>query len=600
MKLKNFLIILLILANLQLVAQKLPVVIPESVNLNTVHLMNLDRVIDEAILKEEIPGAVVAIVKDNKIGYLKAFGYRQTYPEKRPMEVNTIFDLASCTKPLATAISIFILLDRGYLSLQDPVSLYLPEFRNWVEGEENVSIRISDLLTHTSGLPAYAPVGLLKSNATKLLPEVLKDYILNCNLLYKPRTDMRYSCLNYITLQYIIEKITNQSLDLFAKENIYQPLGLKDTGFIPHKNLLDRIAPTELINDSVLLQGVVHDPLARELNHGISGNAGLFSTAEDVAVLANLFLNEGVSNGVRILSPASVEKMITLPSSYDSFGRGLGWDISSAYSNNQGDLFNEDTFGHTGYTGTSIVIDKENNLSLIILTNSVHPYDNGKVARLRKLIANIVAASVGTANNVGYLNHYQERIKEFSDEKPISHKDIVLLGDSQTENGKDWAARLKNRHVRNRGVIGDNTEGVLNRIEEIVQGKPRKVILTIGVNDISQGLNVNTLIDNVAQILNEIQKGSPATKLYIQSILPINEIKCKYRLLKGKSDVLALYNKKLEELAAQMDIGFINSYSLFLEEESIDQLNPILTNDGLHVNESGYKIWSNFLKRYID
>lgn len=599
MRLRGLVITILTLASLQLVAQKLPVVIPESVNLNTVHLTNIDRVVNQAVELSEIPGAVVAIVKDNKIGYLKAFGHKQTFPTKSPMDIKTIFDLASCTKPLATAISIFILVDRGYISLQDPVSYYLPDFRDWKDGNRTTTIRIKDLLAHTSGLPAYAPVSTLKRDTSLSSPDVLKKYIESCNLIYEPGADMRYSCLNYITLQYIITQVTGQSIAQFALENIYNPLQLKDTGFKPDISLIDRIAPTEYINDSTLLKGVVHDPMARELNYGISGNAGLFSTAEDVAVLANLFLNEGASQGTRILSPASIKRMSNLPDDFNSFGRSLGWDVSSPYANNQGDLFNKTTFGHTGYTGTSIIIDKEQNLALIILTNSVHPYDQGKVVRLRKLIANIVSASIGTANNKGYLDHYKQRMDLFKQEKSINNKSIVMLGDSQTENGGNWANRLKNKHVINRGIIGDNTEGVLNRLAEITIGKPKKILLTIGINDLSQGLNTASLIENVELILTRIQQDSPNTKILLQSVLPINDKKCKYRLLKDKTPVIQNYNLKLKELAIQKGIVFIDSYNLFLEDGSNNQLNPTITSDGLHINEYGYKIWSNYLEPYI-
>lgn len=598
MKLPRIILTVLLMGSMQLVAQELPVVIPEAVNLNTVQLLHIDRVVNEAIEKEEIPGAVVAIVRDNQIGYLKAFGYKQTYPYKENMSINTIFDLASCTKPLATAISTFILVERGYLSLQDPISIYLPEFGSWKDEDEEVLITINDLLAHTSGLPAYAPVSKLKENPLLPLPEVLKEYIAHCDLTYKPRSDMKYSCLNYITLQHIIETISGQTLSQFTKDNIYQPLKLKDTGFLPNDNLLARIAPTQVINDSILLQGVVHDPLARELNFGNSGNAGLFSSAKDVAVLVNLFLNEGRSIETRILSPASIQKMSSLPFSFESFGRGLGWDISSPFANNQGDLLNGDTFGHTGYTGTSIVIDPKSKLGLIILTNSVHPYDQGKVVRLRRIIANIVAASIDTANNQGYLEHYSKRMKEFNVNDKITSKSIVMLGDSQTENGGDWGKLLGKKNVINRGIIGDNTNGVINRLDEIIEGAPKQVVLTIGINDISQGLNNESLIENVNQIIERIQKESPKTTIHLQSVLPINEKKSWYRLMRGKKDIIIEYNTMLEELALSKGITFINSYPIFTTE-SDNQLREELTNDGLHLNQYGYKLWSNFLKEYI-
>ncbi len=600
MKLPRIFLTTILLGSMKLVAQELPVVIPEDINLNTVQLTHIDRVLNQAIENNEIPGAVIAIVRENKIGYLKAFGNKQTYPNTQPMSINTIFDLASCTKPLATAISTFILVERGELSLQDPVSRYLPNFRAWIDKSGTTELTIKDLLSHTSGLPAYAPVSKLKdSSNTTTNQEALRMFIEQCPLEYAPRQSMRYSCLNYITLQYIIEQISGQTLSKFTEENIYKPLKLADTGFKPDTRLLDRIAPTEFINNSKLLKGEVHDPMARELNYGNSGNAGLFSTAKDVAVLANLFLNNGESQGTRILSPASIARMTSLPYEFDTFGRGYGWDISSPYSNNQGDLLPQNTFGHTGYTGTSIVIDPVHNLALIVLTNAVHPHDNGKVVRLRKLVANIVAASIDTATNVGHKKHYEMRINQFAQEKAIHHKSIVMLGDSQTENGGDWAKRLGNKHVINRGIIGDNTQGVLNRLEPIINGKPHTILLTIGVNDISQGLNNESLIENVDKIISRIQEGSPSTRILLQSILPINQEKSWYRLLRGKENSIEAYNLSLSELAIKKKIQFIDSFAIFTEEGS-NQLNKELTNDGLHVNEYGYKIWSNFIKSYIN
>lgn len=597
MKLRSlFIVTLVFLLTQQLAAQKLPVVIPESVGLNTVHLMNIDRVVHQAIEKQEIPGAVIAIVREGKIGYLKAFGNKQIYPTSHPMDVRTVFDLASCTKPLATAISTFLLLEQGKIRLIDPVSYYLPHFKGYESDSLKQSIQIIDLLTHTSGLPPYAPVSTLAQEEGDS-KEVLKAYISNCKRNTPPKTAMQYSCLNYITLQYIIEEVSGVSLQEFTQKNIYAPLKLTHTTFVPNEDLKAASAPTEVQPDGTLLQGVVHDPLARIMNKGISGNAGLFSTAEEVAVLASLFLNQGKANGVQLLSPASIQKMSELPIGLESFGRTPGWDKSSPYASNKGDLF-PTAFGHTGYTGTSVVIDPETHTALIVLTNSVHPYDKGKTVRLRSLLANIVASSIGTVNIDNYLSHYAERVEQFQSEKKIGKKDIVLLGNSLTENGGDWGKRFNRKHVRNRGIIGDNTEGVLNRLQEITQGEPKQLILTIGINDLSQGLNLYTLLENTEKIITTVQKESPNTKISLQSLLPINEEKCWYRLMKGKTKTIIAYNAMLRELAEKHQLTFIPAYSLFLEEGT-DQLKGSLTRDGLHLNEEGYQIWSEFLKPYL-
>lgn len=597
MKKYAYLSVLLLVFTQQLLAQKLAVVIPESVDLNTVHLLNIDKVVNRAIANKELPGAVIAIVREGKIGYLKAFGNKQTYPTSEPMDIHTIFDMASCTKPLATAISTFILVEQGELRLSDPVELFLPNFEPYESDSISQSIRIIDLLTHTSGLPAYAPVSTLMQEKGDP-KEILKDYISHCERNNPPRSTMNYSCLNYISLQYIIEQVSGMSLHEFTQKNIYQPLELTHTTFVPNQALKKECAPTEVQTDGTVLQGEVHDPLARIMNAGISGNAGLFSTAEEVAVLSSLFLNNGSVNGKTILSPASIQKMLHLPLGLEEFGRTPAWDLSSPYASQNGDLFGPQTVGHTGYTGTSISIDPETNTALIILTNSVHPYDKGRVIRLRALLANIVASSIGTVDIDNYLNHYAERIQEFESEKPIGKKDIVFLGNSLTENGGDWAKRLGIKHVRNRGIIGDNTEGVWKRLESITKGTPKQILITIGINDISQGLNLYTLLENTERIIQKIQKDSPQTLISIQSLLPINEDKLWYRLMKGKSKIIEEYNVLLQNLASRYQLAFINSYPIFLEEGS-NQLKAHLTGDGLHINDEGYQLWSQFLKPYL-
>ncbi len=597
MKKYAYLSVLLLVFTQQLLAQKLAVVIPESVDLNTVHLLNIDKVVNRAIANKELPGAVIAIVREGKIGYLKAFGNKQTYPTSEPMDIHTIFDMASCTKPLATAISTFILVEQGELRLSDPVELFLPNFEPYESDSISQSIRIIDLLTHTSGLPAYAPVSTLMQEKGDP-KEILKDYISHCERNNPPRSTMNYSCLNYISLQYIIEQVSGMSLHEFTQKNIYQPLELTHTTFVPNQALKKECAPTEVQTDGTVLQGEVHDPLARIMNAGISGNAGLFSTAEEVAVLSSLFLNNGSVNGKTILSPASIQKMLHLPLGLEEFGRTPAWDLSSPYASQNGDLFGPQTVGHTGYTGTSISIDPETNTALIILTNSVHPYDKGRVIRLRALLANIVASSIGTVDIDNYLNHYAERIQEFESEKPIGKKDIVFLGNSLTENGGDWAKRLGIKHVRNRGIIGDNTEGVWKRLESITKGTPKQILITIGINDISQGLNLYTLLENTERIIQKIQKDSPRTLISSQGLLPINEDKLWYRLMKGKSKIIEEYNVLLQNLASRYQLAFINSYPIFLEEGS-NQLKAHLTGDGLHINDEGYQLWSQFLKPYL-
>ena len=385
-------VILLILLAAILNAQSLKVVSPSAENMDIHRLQLADQIIEKAIADSIIPGAVLLVARNNKIVYRKAYGYRELVPVKRKMEINTIFDMASVTKPVATATSAMILLERGQLRLKDRVSDFLPQFKH--KNRFGKPIRIIHLLTHTSGLPPYAPVSELKEKYGSPNPDSLIAYIGRLPLEHEPGTYFKYSCLNFITLQNIIQTITGQTLKAFSEQNIFKPLGMHDTFFLPPKNKIKRCAATEMQPDGTVLLGVVHDPLARVMNGGISGNAGLFSTADDLAIFSAMMLNDGTWHGKRIMSKRTVEKMISIPKGFEPFGRALGWDVSSDYNSNIGDLFSNRAYGHTGYTGTSITIDPQSKTVIILLTNRVHPHDTGSVVRLRGQIANIVASSI--------------------------------------------------------------------------------------------------------------------------------------------------------------------------------------------------------------
>ena len=377
-------------------AQNLNIVAPEAVGLDASRLANADRAIAQAIADKTIPGAVLCVERHGKIGYLKAYGNKRVYPNTEKMTTGTVFDMASCSKAMSTATCAMILIDRGQLRLNDRVDQYVPEFENWKDSitGETEAIRVIDLMTHTSGLPPYAPVQELKKKYGSPNPQAVVNWISHCKRLYAPETGWTYSCCNYIMLQQVIEKITGQTLQQFAHDNIFAPLNMRHTDYRPTKALAALCAPTEKQADGNCLLGVVHDPLACTMMGGLSGNAGLFSSAEDVATYCAAILNKGELNGKRILSPLAVKCMETVPRSLAQFGHTPGWGISTPYSSNSGDLLSAQTFGHTGYTGTSIVIDPTNDVAIILLTNCVHPVDKGNVVRLRALVANAVAGSI--------------------------------------------------------------------------------------------------------------------------------------------------------------------------------------------------------------
>lgn len=389
-------IIILVFSFSLLSAQSLPVEELQKPGFDRQRLEQVDAIINKAIAGKDIPGAVLLITRHNKIAWRKAYGFKEILPAKKKMDVKTVFDLASITKPVATATSAMILLERGQLRLLDKVSLYFPEFESWHDDstKEKTDIRLIHLLTHTSGLPPYAPVEKLKEKFGSPAPDSLLSYIAKIKRHHAPGTFFKYSCLNFITLQKIVEKASGQSLQDFSAQNIFKPLAMKQTFYQPGNDVIGDCAPTELLDNGELLLGKVHDPLARVMMGCVSGNAGLFSTADDMAVFAAMLLNNGVYNGKRVLSKAAVKAMISIPAGYEKFGRGLGWDLNSAYSSNQGDLFSARTYGHTGYTGTSMIIDPQSETVVILLTNRVHPYDKGHVVRLRSLVANVVAGAI--------------------------------------------------------------------------------------------------------------------------------------------------------------------------------------------------------------
>ena len=603
----------IVLLALQANAQSLQRVAPEQVGMDSRHLLYAEEAIETAIANKDIPGAVLAVVRNGKMAYLKAYGNKRVYPNTEPMTVNTIFDMASCSKSMSTAICTHILAERGKLRLLDPVSLYIPEFKSWVseDGKDKKIIRIADLLTHTSGLPPYAPTSELEKQYGSPSPDGMIEYIANCRRDFKPQTDFQYSCLNYITLQRIIETVSRQSLRDFARENLFDVLGMTHTDYLPCKrdkdgkwiNTADAhwatstegdwhslIAPTEKQSDGSVLCGQVHDPLARVMNGGISGNAGVFSCAEDIAVLCAALQNGGEWNGHRILSPLGVKAMHTVPRATATLGRTLGWDNFTAYASNNGDYFSPNTYGHTGYTGTSIIIDPDNNTSVILLVNAVHPEDGHSMVRLRSLIANVVAASIYPTPRI-YTDHYYKRFLQFMDEPAITSKDIVL-----TEGGGNGNPRLNKKNIRNRGIIGDEVMGIYDRLHQILPGHPEKLFLLAGVNDISHDLTADSIVSMIRMTVERIQRESPDTKLYLQSLLPFDESFRRYKKLTGKTDMVPEINAQLEVLAKDHKITFINLFPLFTEKGT-NVLRKELTSDGLHLNEEGYKIWVKALKK---
>lgn len=340
----------------------------------------IDTLMEDAVANGRIPGGVVLIGHNGSVVYRKAFGMRSLEPTRETMTVDTIFDLASLTKCIATTTSMMQLISDGRVRLNDPVATYLPEFAQ--NGKQDITVR--ELMTHYSGLPPD-----LDLKAPWHGRDAAFAMAMQARPIYPPGTRFLYSDINFETLGFLVEKVTGMPLNEYASEKVFVPLGMKWTRFLPPVDWRPRIAPTQYDEEDKMLRGVVHDPTARRMG-GVAGHAGLFSTADDLAIFAQALLS-----GNEILNPLAIEKMITpqQPATATSL-RGLGWDIDSPFASNRGELLPVGSFGHTGFTGTSLWIDPTTDTYIIILTNAVHPRGHGSVVSLRAHIATAVVQSL--------------------------------------------------------------------------------------------------------------------------------------------------------------------------------------------------------------
>jgi len=340
----------------------------------------LDPLMEAAVAHGDMPGGVLLVGHDGHVVYRKAFGMRSLEPTRERMTVDTIFDMASLTKCVATTMSMMKLYEEGKVRLNDPVSRYLPEFGQ--NGKEDITIR--ELMTHYSGL---APDLDLK------VPWHGRDAAFRMAMAqtpeHPPGTRFVYSDINFETVGFLVEKITGMPLNEYAEKNVFEPLGMTHTRFLPPASWRPLIAPTQYDENGKMLRGVVHDPTARRMG-GVAGHAGLFSTADDMALFA-----ENLLSGDKVLSRVAIEKMTTpqTPANAASV-RGLGWDIDSPFATNRGDLLPVGSFGHTGFTGTSLWVDPVTDTYIVLLTNSVHPRTGRSVVSLRTRVATAVAAAL--------------------------------------------------------------------------------------------------------------------------------------------------------------------------------------------------------------
>lgn len=340
----------------------------------------VDELIQAGIQDKKIPGAVVLIGTKDQILHRKAYGARQILPTEEPNTIETIYDLASLTKPVATATSVMLLMERGKIDINAPVCHYLPEFTS--HGKDKITIH--HLLTHTSGLIADNHIRDYQQGKEEAWKRI-------CDLkpVAPPEEKFIYSDVGFITLGVLVERVSGIPLNEFVQQNIFNPLKMVDSSYQPDASLIGRIAPQNQENNR-WIRGTVHDPRA-SLMGGVAGHAGTFATADDLSRYARMILNNGSLDGVQVLAPATVAAM---EKSHSVPGNGLrtwGWDRKTGYSGNRGQGMSDMAMGHGGFTGTGLWIDPELDLYVIVLSNRLHPEGKGAV---NKIIGEIGTAAV--------------------------------------------------------------------------------------------------------------------------------------------------------------------------------------------------------------
>ena len=368
------------------VAAQLPYAQPAEVGMRADRLQAIERLVHDGLSAKRMPGCVILIGRKGSIVYERAFGYRQLVPEKVPMTVDTVFDMASITKPVATATSVMVLFEQGRIRLRDGVSTYLPTFGE--HGKQ--SITVHQLLTHQAGLIPDNSIQDYDGGQN-----VAFENIHRLKTHYEPGTKFVYSDVGFVVLGELIEKQGGLTVAEFAKRHIFEPLGMTETGYLPSGSLRARAAVTEQ-RDGAWIQGEVHDPRAYRMG-GVAGHAGLFSTARDLAVYAQMMLNGGEYCGTRVLSRPTVDLMVApnlIVEDAKTSIRGLGWDKQTGYSSNRGENFTSLAFGHGGFTGTVLWMDPGLDLFFIFLSNRVHPHGKGSVNHLAGRIATVAASAV--------------------------------------------------------------------------------------------------------------------------------------------------------------------------------------------------------------
>jgi uncharacterized protein YbbC (DUF1343 family) len=466
-------------------SRRLPVTSPEIAGFDAARLARIDTAVQTALEQKKMPGCVVLVGRQGKVAFLNAYGAKRVLPAVEPMTTDTVFDLASLTKPIACATCVMHLVEQGRVRLRDPVALHLPEFA--ANGKEKITIL--QLLTHQGGLIADNAMADYGEGTAKAI-----ERLMALKTTSPPGTKFVYSDVGYLVLGELVKRVSGKALNEYAAENIFQPLGMRETMYLPGEGLRARAAPTEQREGRWML-GEVHDPRAFALE-GVAGHAGLFSTAEDLALYADMMLKRGAAPEGRILSEATV-RMMTTRYPVSSGYRGLGWDMQTGFSSNKGETMSASAFGHGGFTGTGIWIDPELDLFVIFLSNRVHPDGKGLVNPLIGTIGTIAASAIVEPSSMPYRAATE-----------------VLCGIDVLQ--REGFERLKGRTV---GLITNHTGIMRDRMTTVAAFHRAKNVELVALFSPEHGIAGKLDESNIGDTRDE-ETGLPVYSLYGESRAP--------------------------------------------------------------------------------
>jgi uncharacterized protein YbbC (DUF1343 family)/CubicO group peptidase (beta-lactamase class C family) len=532
---------------------------PAAGALRTNKLAEMDAAVLGAIAEKKCPGGVLMFRHSGET-YFKSYGLRATTPESERMTEDTIFDAASLTKVVATTPAIMLLVERGSVDLNAPVASYIPEFA----ANDKGGITVRHLLTHTSGLRAGIAAAPAWSGYEKAIALACAE-----TPTTQPGAAFRYSDINFIVLGEIVRRASGMPLNAFVAREIYSPLKMVDTGFLPPAEKLGRVAPTEVLASGEVLRGVVHDPTARRMG-GVAGHAGLFFTATDLARYAQMLLNEGECDGVRLLKPETVRLMRAVQTPAElSARRGLGWDIDSSYSGPRGKVFPIGSFGHTGWTGTSLWMDPFSQSFLVFLSNRNHPTEKGNVIALRSQLGTLAGEAVADFNFIAVPGALPPRSDSTN---PVAAVASRPLTQARVFNGIDVLVKrefapLKGKRI---GLITNHTGHDRQRRTtiDLLQSAPGVKLVAL----FSPEHGIRGALDETISDSRDEQTGLPIYSLYGESRQPKSEhLRGLDALVFDIQDIGCRFYTYISTMGLAMEAAAANH----IEFVVLDRVNPI-------------------------